>query len=200
MGVKTAFATLVGLANADLLVRVTDLEAVFGWREVHRQQTKPRRVVWVPGDPTGKAGKLLGATKAPIATSTRTGQAAKARNLADLDELFTVYVQAYDPTDPDNELKQYNEARLLFDALIAAIYRSSHEGHAVGVVHVDDPIWSVNQNEQKHGGRLTVVGRVRSPIPDDAINVAYPTTVHVGPDSTTVLPAQDQDITVTPTP
>jgi len=200
MAVKTAFSTLVGLANADMAARVTDLEAVFGWREVPRQQTKPRRVVWVPGDKTGKAGKLLGATKAPIATVTRTGQATVARNLADLDELFTVYVQAYDPTDPANEAKQYNETRMLFDALIAAIYRVSHGAHAVGVVHVDDPIWSVNQNEQKHGGRLTVVGHVRSPIPDDPINTAYPTTVHVGPDSTTVLPARDQDISVTPTP
>lgn len=200
MGVKTAFSTLVAVANADLALRVTDLEPVFGWREVHRQQCKPRRIVWVPGDPTGKAGKMLGATKAPIPAVTRTGQATVARNIADLDELFTVYVQAYDPTDPDNELKQYTEARLLFDALIGAIYRASHGGHSIGVVYVEDPVWSVNQTEQKHGGRLTVVGRVRSPIPDDPISTAYPTTVHVGPDSTTVLPARDQDIPITPTP
>lgn len=200
MGVKTAFMTLVEVANADLTLRVTDLDAVFGWREVHRQQCKPRRVVWVPGDPTGKAGKLIGATKAPISVATRAGVATTARNLADLDELFTVYLQAYDPTDADNELRQYKETRLLFDALIGAIYRASHEGHAVGVVHVDDPIWSTNQTEQKHGGRLTVVGRVRSPIPDDPTSYAFPTNIHVGPDATTVLPARDQDIPVTPAP
>lgn len=133
----------------------------FGWREPAKRGT-PYRIVWVPGDDrNGDVGEL-GPAKQP---------GRNPRPLWTLDEQFTVYLEASDPTDPENERAQYHAARLLFDTWARAIYRVGR-----GTVHVSKPTWVVDKKVRRHGATIRVLASIDAMVPDTAYPLAPPDT------------------------
>jgi hypothetical protein len=111
----------------------------------------------VPGDDaTGSFGPVI----APRSVG------GNPRSLADLEELFTVYLFASDPTRPEVELAQYKAARLLFDAWWRAVYLAAH-----GNVRMVASKWSVKSIERRYGAGMRVVCAIRSPIPDQTYEI-----------------------------
>jgi hypothetical protein len=123
----------------------------FGWRAVaqHAPNNMPR-IVWVPGDhPGGNLGELA-APKYP-------GQ--NPRPIKQLNELFTVFISASDPRDPENERAQYHVARMLYEVWIQAVYTI-----ASGWFSIRSQTWVPNQLERRYGCTLRVLGQVEAPI------------------------------------
>lgn len=137
----------------------------FGWREPGRQR-EAATIVWVPGDDKGGNLGELDAPKYP-------GRLDPGRPLGTLVELFTVYVSAFDETDPENERAQYHAARLLYDAWWRAVYLSAH-----GTVRVVSQGWVVGspapRAERRHGAAIRVVGAIQAMIPDATPAVVQP--------------------------
>lgn len=123
----------------------------FGWREPEKHKTTTRRIVWVPGDPSDAVGSISGA-RFP---------GRNPRPIGTLDELFTVYIGAADPTDPENERAAYHETRLAFDAWWRAVYLAAH-----GTVEVVSAKWNNATKERRYGAELIVVCSIQAMIPD----------------------------------
>jgi len=131
----------------------------FGWREPSRQAESLPRLVWVPGD-DGNLGDLV---------PPRYAGAEPERALANLDELFTIYIDAADTTDAttvENDLAQYTACRLLFDALYRAFYLA-----ASITVEVKSARW-MPRGERPIGAALRVVASVQAVIPDAPLTYA----------------------------
>lgn len=130
-----------------------DVEAVphsLGWREPARQGLSSR-ITWVPGD-----GSRAGTIGAPMHPQTSTG-----RRLASFPELFTVYVTAFDASDPENERLQYQATRLLFDAWYRHCYRAATTNFSVSGVS-----WVTDKSTRRHGATLAVSCQIQGAIPD----------------------------------
>lgn len=135
----------------------TICENVFGWRTPANQRVG-NRIAWVPGDPRGNAGE-----DAPARNPGR-----NPRPLATLRELFTCYISAQDPADPENEELQYKTTRLLYDAWRRAIYLAAH-----GTFAIKSTSWEIDKNERRFGTTLVCVVAIESMIPDEPL-VAVP--------------------------
>lgn len=129
---------------------------VFGWRSV-QQHPDSNRVSWVPGDPSGKMGELVGA-KQP---------GRNPRSIATVRELFTVYIDAVDTSDLENERVQYHAARLLFDAWFRALYLAGHGNIAVRSVD-----WNGDALVRRYGCTLRVTVSIDGMVPDTAAALA----------------------------
>lgn len=123
---------------------------VFGWREPAKH-VEGNRVAWVPGDPSGKVG-LTGPARNP---------GRNPRPLATLHELFTVWITASDPTDPENERAQYKATRVLRDLWHRAVYKAAH-----GTFSIRDEEWDRKRTERQYGATLRVVVELQSMVPD----------------------------------
>lgn len=124
----------------------------FGWRHVPRQKTTQTSVIFVPGNEGGDAGKDLPPRQLD----------AIPRNLADFEELFTVYITGHVVEKPADDLANYSLTRLLYDEVRASIYRSSH-----GNTRIDSIKWNLTIGaELRLGQQLIVTGRIRAPQPD----------------------------------
>lgn len=121
----------------------------FGWRAPdHRTGTK--RIVWVPGD-QGDVGEV-GSARNP---------GRNPRPLLTINELFTVFVEAFDASAPENELVQYTAARLLLDDVLGAVHRAAH-----GTVTVQGVRWVDEKKVRRHGATLRVVLSIEAMVPD----------------------------------
>lgn len=127
----------------------------FGWREPSKQINqgagRANRIVFVPGDPGGALGKN-GPARYP---------GRNPKPLATLAELFTVYVWAYDPSFPENELVQYKAARFLYDAWYRAAYHAAR-----GTFAVSSAKWNIEKNERRFGAEIEAVCTIDAMIPD----------------------------------
>jgi len=134
---------------------------VFGWRKPAKRGAQQDRICWVPGDPSGSAGDLIGARQ----------PGRNPRSIATLAETFTVYIEARDVVNMDlqNELYQYKAARLLFDAWYRAVYLSSTGRN---LVTVKSASWMADRKARPHGATLRVVCIIQAMIPDAAYVVA----------------------------
>lgn len=128
----------------------------FGWRAPAEVESGPR-LVFVPGDEDD-----AGAVVPP-----RDPGREPARPLAQLDELFTVFVSNVDETNPNDELKQYSGTRLLFDDLIATVYR-----YGAGTYRVESVSWHKPKGTLRIGAVLRVVFSLQAVIPDAPLNYA----------------------------
>lgn len=150
-----AEAPLVG----DPPVNVPIADQYFGWKEPARQHVG-NRIVWVPGEPNGKAGQVT-APKFP-------GARAEGRPLANMPEAFHCYITGYDRTAPENELLQYTAARLLFDAWVRAIYLAAY-----GTLELPRVDWfKGGKKEFQAGATLLAIGAVWSVQPDSEVSAA----------------------------
>lgn len=128
----------------------TDALQVFGWRARAQRPGVARRIVWEPGD-GGSVGRLDGA-RSP---------GGNPRSLGTLHELFTLYIEAQDPSAAEDELAQYSTARLLFDATHRAIYLAAH-----GTVALESLDWITGANERRFGASLRAVYSIDAVVPD----------------------------------
>jgi len=135
----------------------TSCEFFFGWREPPKQNPYARRIVVVPGDPSGAVGSV-GAARFP---------GRNPRPLATLGELFTVVVEGYDATDARNERAQYQIVRELWDAYYRALYLSAH-----GTFEVLSMKWDVSKNTVQRGAMLVATIAIQAMIPDAPLEVA----------------------------
>jgi len=122
----------------------------FGWRVPTIHPFGPR-IAWVPGDPSNSAG-LIAAPRNP---------GGNPRALGMLNELFTVYFTAQDPSDPENEQVQYHIVRQLHDAWYRALYHA-----AFGTFYIRSVGWETKRSERRHGATMRVVCEIQAPILD----------------------------------
>jgi hypothetical protein len=134
-----------------------------GWREINKQGNKvPPRIIWQPGDPEGLMGEIL----PPIGPG---GTATRPRALVNLGELFTVWIHGWkgpSAGDVEEEVKQYHEARLLFDAWVRAVHLSDAGGLNTKNITLSKPRWVTDKLERRFGAMIQIVGAIRVPIPD----------------------------------
>lgn len=129
----------------------------FGWRETQKQPAGPRRIVWQPGDVSGALG-AVGAARFP---------GRNPRPLGTLEELVTVFVEAYDARDPENERTQYQATRELFDAFVRALYLAAH-----GTYEIVSSKWDTTKTVRRRGAMIVCVLVVQSMIPDEPLETA----------------------------
>jgi hypothetical protein len=134
----------------------------FGWREADRQDNQgaavANRIVFVPGDDGGGAGKDA-AAKWP---------GTEPRPLATLLELFTVYLWAFDGsldangvTLAENELAQYTACRLLFDAFRRAAYLTARQTFVIQSAN-----WVVDKKARRLGAEMKLTCQIEGRVPD----------------------------------
>lgn len=130
----------------------TPVPVTFGWREPMTQRQTSHRIIFVAGDDSGWNLGSLSAPESP--------QVAVARPLAQLDEVFTAYVEAEDVTAPADEENQYLAARQLYDAFYRAVYgaRIPHR--------ILSQRWVVDRTVAYAGAAIRVVGTVSAIVPD----------------------------------
>ncbi len=165
----------------------TACDFAFGWRENMRQVPSSRRIVWQPGDPSGAVGDV-GAARFP---------GRNPRPLGTLDELVTIYVEARDDSNPENERAQYQAARELFDALVRALYLAARGNYTIA-----SSKWDNSKNLRRRGAMLVVVVVFASMIPDAPLETAPTDTVAaIKPSLDTVdddVGTEDPEFTVSP--
>lgn len=129
----------------------------FGWRAPDRRRGT-HRIAWVPGeDQSGALGDL--------AAARHPGQ--NPRPLATLTELFTVYLEAVDKDEPENERKQYQATRELFDAWYRAVYLAAH-----GTFAIRSANWVIETKVRRRGACIRVVGSTEAMVPDAPLDTA----------------------------
>jgi hypothetical protein len=141
----------------------TNADNYFGWRAPAQQKLRDR-LVWIPGDPGGRAGK-----DAPPRNPGR-----NPRPIGTFQELCTIEISASDATDPENERLQWKATRLLRDAWHRAVYLAAH-----GTFQILDESWILTQKERRFGTALRVLLSIESMIPDAPLLSAPVNTVAV---------------------
>lgn len=172
LALEKLYADVVARFTADGTVA----EQPFGWRVPAQQHIGPR-IVWIPGGPTGSAGKT-GAPKYP---------GGNPRSLATFRELFTVEISAQDPNAPEDELAQYKVTRLLRDAWYRAAYLAAH-----GTFAIESEDWIVEKKERRFGTAMRIVCSIDSKVPDQVFESAPV-------DSVAVTALSELDVTETQT-
>lgn len=155
-----ALEALYNAVSARFTAEGTGAANLFGWR-VPAQQKPGSRCIWIPGDPSGKAGTIGGA-KWP---------GRNPRPIANFVELFTVDIVGVDPNAGEDELAQYKVTRLLADAWYRAVYLAAH-----GTFTVVSEDWIIDRKERRKGTALRVVCTIDSMIPDEPLAGAPITT------------------------
>jgi hypothetical protein len=129
----------------------------FGSREPAKRDELPR-IVFVPGD-AGKAGSF--------GPSVKPGR--NPRPLMTFNELVTLVVEGFDSSTgaAESEIAQWKATRLLFDALMRAVYKSAH-----GTYEDGEPEWIGDRKTRRHGMALRHVIAVQSMVPDAPLSLA----------------------------
>lgn len=131
----------------------TEVANDFGWREWSKHKRGDSRIVWIPGDETDSAGEMRPARN----------PGGNPRSIGTLGELFQCRIEAFDPSAPENERKQYEATRALYDAWYRAVYLSAH-----GTFTIESLTWNTSKNERRHGASLIVVCEIEALVPDSA--------------------------------
>lgn len=152
---------------------IDDVPQTFGWREPTKHG-EASRIAWVPGNESGAFGT--------IAAARYPGRSPKP--IANLPELFHVWIIGADTTDPENELAQYRATRLLYDRWLGAVYRN-----ACGQFAVIDEHWDTDKKERRFGAALVVTATIDAMVPeyedDEYPAVTTTTTGHIDVDTGT---------------
>lgn len=147
---------LVALCDATrafLIEQGSTASVVFGRREPTRQDNQgaggANRVVFVPGDLSGKGGELVGGvgTKFPF-------------QIAGYLALFTVHIWGHDATAPNDERAHYRAHRTLFQLVVNALLDTM--GARVQFVESE---WTMTPVERVFGCSCAYVWSLEDPIP-----------------------------------
>lgn len=156
---RAAPVVVFALTNLYRMVRArfdeegTVCSQYFGWREPAHHKESRARIVWVPGGSGGNLGEIL-PPKQP-------GKVPGGRALATLAELFTVHIGAEDPKEPDDEEKQYEASRALFDAWYRAVYLAVH-----GTFGIESSAWNLSKKEMRNGTEIICVCWIEARVQD----------------------------------
>lgn len=153
----------------------TNVPNLFGWRKPPQREITGPRITWYPGDPNGALG-TIGPAKQP---------GRNPRSLGTVNELFTVEIHGEDPSAPNDERKQYEATRLLYDAWYRAVYLAAR-----GTFTITTPQWITDKKEFRNGAAIRVVGTIEAMIPDVTQKIA-PVDVRA------VVDAEQLDVTET---
>lgn len=146
------------LDAAALVPPVTPTPNVFGWRKPAEQMRTSHRITWVPGDDeSGELGAIEGA-RFP---------GRNPRPLATLTEVFTVYVEAFDVTAPEDERAQYQAARELFDAWYRAVHLAAY-----GTFKILRSSWHGERTVRRRGAAIRLLCTIDAMVPDAASEIA----------------------------
>lgn len=149
------FDDLVARIAAEVVPPAVATPCVWGKRQVAKQDPGPPRIVIVPGDDDdGDLGEL-GPPKQP-------GRVPRA--IANLDELFSVYLEAADRTSDavlDTERAQYQVCRELFDSF----YRHAHAS-APGRFRLLEARWAVEKVQRPYGATVRLLCSIEAPVFD----------------------------------
>lgn len=161
---------------------------VFGWRETTKQSNqgagRANRVVFVPGDESGKAGKMAPPKKE-----------GRRRQIATHKELFQVRVWGYDPAAPNDERAQYRATRALYDLVLNGIREAACGRHVLG-----DPTWTTSPVERVFGKELVVTVTLDVPVLRTRQAVVLPPpALAPEPSASLVFPSGEVDV-CPPTP
>jgi len=139
-----------------------------GWREPPRQLVGTSRIVWVPGDPGGNLGEVVG-PRFPGPRAALGDGNGPARNLLGLRELFTIDIVGANATagSMSNEAAQYHATRALYDAWMRAMYLSGF-----GNLEFRSARWLVDRAEGRYGATIQVVCAMLAVIPDTIMGQA----------------------------
>jgi hypothetical protein len=129
----------------------TPVPNLFGWRFVAQHHTGSR-IVWVPGNPLGVAGRY-GPPRNP---------GGEPRSLFTVFEQFYVVISSNDPAAPEDERKNYHATRMLHDYWARAVYLAAH-----GVLTLESPEWITDKLERRFGTALRVLGTIQATVPDE---------------------------------
>jgi len=128
-----------------------DCNFSFGWRQPETHKTARRQIIFIPGDESGSLGDLV-APRSP---------GRNPRALHNLDELFTVRVEAIDMKAPESERAQYQAARELFDCFVRAMYLAAH-----GTYDVQALDWDTSKKARRNGAAIVMIASIKAIIPD----------------------------------
>jgi hypothetical protein len=134
----------------------------FGWREPAKNVTGATRVVWVPGNRAGVAGKL-GPARNP---------GRNPRPLATLHEYFHIVISATDIASHEDERTQYRAVRMLRDAVHRAMYLAAR-----GTFQIETEDWLTDRKERRYGAALIMTCTIEAMVTDEAL-VGAPVDVH----------------------
>jgi hypothetical protein len=176
-GRMSAIAELHTRLGSWLVDREIAVVPEFGEAELHTKTGLARKVVVAPGDEKHALGKFLPPQ----------GTGGEPRRLVTLDELFRVYVAAYDEAKPEDRKAQYVETRALFDLIFAGVFASYRAFQPL------DCKWVAGSVCAPFGAALMLTGSVRDGIFDwaegETLNVAPRTA-----DVTTILKSPDSGV------
>lgn len=150
-----------------------------GFRTRHRQDNqgagRANRVLFVPGDPTGKAGALSqprgpgerwgDPVGAPVDVTTTTG---RGRALREWIQLVTLYVWAVDATAPTNEERQIAATTELLEWTLRAMQAAAGNNAIPG-----DATWTIPV-DRAYGQELAVALRLRTQLYDVGSERVFP--------------------------
>lgn len=144
MSITLAIEAVIARVGARFDIEGPTVTQLFGWHAA-LEQVEGDRIVWAPGDPSGKIGATLppknpGRSPRPIAT---------------LAELFTVTINAADASAIDDEAAQYRAAWLLRMYWFRALYLASHSKPGFQF-QITDERWLVDRRERRYGAALQI--------------------------------------------
>jgi hypothetical protein len=154
MTTKLAWINLFEVVSARFIAENTPAKNLFGWR-IPAQHPIGNRIAWVPGDPSGIVGSYLPPRN----------PGGYPRSLGTLGESFTILINGQDPSDPENEMRQYEIVRYLRDAWYRAAYHAAY-----GAFSVRNEQWVNDRIERRHGAALKMVVELQAAI----LDVPYP--------------------------
>ena len=152
MAILFALPALYERVAARFVAEGTDVPMAFGWLAPAEQMAEVTRITWTPGDESGALGTIVPPRSGTVP-----------RQLAQVLELCTIEIAAFDPTRAGDELAQYRATRELLDALVRALRLE-----AFGTVDFLASKWIGGDRAFRAGGAIRMVIAVRAPILDEA--------------------------------
>jgi len=120
-------------------------------KQINQGPGRANRVVFAPGDDSGKAGQYTAARN----------PGRNPRPLRTWNALCRVYVWAFDGAAPNDEEAQYEAVWVLHDWTVRAIHRKAH-----GTYQLGDPRWHSSPKERVFGKELVFMLQLEVPILD----------------------------------
>jgi len=145
-----------------------------GWKQPTKQINqgvgRANRVVFIPSDPGGKGGKIVGAHQpGPRRFGPGVGGDTATRALYTWERQLVVSVWAVDGSDPHNEAKQIEAVEDLFELTIRAVHYYAFNNAQWG-----DVDWTTSPVEHSFGRELRAKLTFRHPMFDAETGIAYP--------------------------
>lgn len=167
--------SLVAGVRAYLTAQGVTATVTAGFKERRRQDTqgpgRANRLVFLPGDPSGKGGSLAVGVRYAGDREERDGSGnlvATWRALGDWDRIVTLSVWAYDGAAPRDEL-----AQIAACSALAIWARRAVDSVGMADLRWTDATWTVPK-ESTFGQELLLGLQIQMPMPDLPNEVAFP--------------------------